>query len=565
MTVPVIYPVDIQGSMIRVPTMGNGLIDYFTDGESNFFLIDMGTVRNSYISTIATAAHRTSRTEFTLTNVTMETLQQASHQSITDSVTITDTRSTTHTAGVSVSVTAKIPFVKEAKFQGSWNGSWTTTHSHAAANTQSLQTSDTRIQQMTETVSITNIMDRSDPHGIYRYALYAVKRIHFIVETTRDNSQILSMEPIVVVQSFVRDLTFCEHGIFDNAPEQTLDLEDGFYRFLPIPPTPDQGFVLTINSTTGGTVNPESRIVHMGDTVGIFATPANEHIFVRWERVSGGTVTFGSSNSDSTTVTLTSEQDVTIRAVFETAPPSNFTVTFNRNSGSGTAPSSQTVRAGSPITLPSGTGLSRPGFTFGGWNTDASGTGTNRNAGSSFTPSGNITLFARWNLITSASSYRGTAGGADNPLWILARGTGNNLHNRDQRNGLNWRIAFSAAANDAVNLNLSGLRDAGFRHLRITVEFGARTRARDNWFVTPRLYVCFNRGHIRNNDLPPIANRYQEWELRPSSNGQWETHVRSHTIAIGEFIQEGITVRWATNHETDFEIGHRIIRVEALR
>jgi len=72
------------------------------------------------------------------------------------------------------------------------------------------------------------------------------------------------------------------------------------------------------------------------------------------------------------------------------------TVTFNINSGSGTTPSSQTASANNAITLPNGSGLTRSGYTFGGWNTLANGTGTNYNAGSTYYPNGNITLYARW-------------------------------------------------------------------------------------------------------------------------------------------------------------------------
>jgi len=56
----------------------------------------------------------------------------------------------------------------------------------------------------------------------------------------------------------------------------------------------------------------------------------------------------------------------------------------------------QTVNSGSSITLPSGDCLTREGFNFAGWNTAAAGTGTNHNAGASFTPTADITLFARW-------------------------------------------------------------------------------------------------------------------------------------------------------------------------
>ena len=78
-----------------------------------------------------------------------------------------------------------------------------------------------------------------------------------------------------------------------------------------------------------------------------------------------------------------------------------FTVTFNANGGSGTAPGSQTVNAGSSVTLPNGGNLSKSGFSFGGWNTKADGTEINFSAGSSLTPTGNITLFAKWDSDTT--------------------------------------------------------------------------------------------------------------------------------------------------------------------
>jgi len=92
-----------------------------------------------------------------------------------------------------------------------------------------------------------------------------------------------------------------------------------------------------------------------------------------------------------------------------TSPPSGngstYTVTFNANGGSGTVPS-QTVNAGSSITLPSGSGLSKSGYTFEGWNTNSSGTGTTYSAGASYTPASDITLYAKWNIESvSVTSY----------------------------------------------------------------------------------------------------------------------------------------------------------------
>jgi len=88
-----------------------------------------------------------------------------------------------------------------------------------------------------------------------------------------------------------------------------------------------------------------------------------------------------------------------------------YTVTFNANGGTGTVPAKQTVNAGTAITLPSGSGLTKSGYTFDGWNTNNSGTGTNYSAGGSYTPTVSVTLYAKWNADSS--------GGQDDPPEIL--------------------------------------------------------------------------------------------------------------------------------------------------
>ena len=82
-----------------------------------------------------------------------------------------------------------------------------------------------------------------------------------------------------------------------------------------------------------------------------------------------------------------------------------FTVRFNANSGSGTVPGPVTVKAGKSITLPGGSGLSRDGHVFGGWNTQAAGTGTNYNADDSYAVTGNVTLYAKWNAEPLITAY----------------------------------------------------------------------------------------------------------------------------------------------------------------
>ena len=79
------------------------------------------------------------------------------------------------------------------------------------------------------------------------------------------------------------------------------------------------------------------------------------------------------------------------------------TVTFNINEGTGTTPAAQTASEGSSIPLPNGSGFSRSGYTFVGWNTEDDGTGIHY-AIDSYTVTGTITLYAKWiEVIVSAS------------------------------------------------------------------------------------------------------------------------------------------------------------------
>jgi uncharacterized repeat protein (TIGR02543 family) len=71
-------------------------------------------------------------------------------------------------------------------------------------------------------------------------------------------------------------------------------------------------------------------------------------------------------------------------------------VTFDINGGTGTTPATRAAISGSTVTLPGGDRFSRSGYTFDGWNTNPSGTGANYNAGSSYTGTGEVTLYARW-------------------------------------------------------------------------------------------------------------------------------------------------------------------------
>ena len=121
-----------------------------------------------------------------------------------------------------------------------------------------------------------------------------------------------------------------------------------------------------------------------------------------------------SSQSISCHAKITSESTYVSGSKYSTATTINvsakpsYTVSYNANGGSG-APSSQTKWYGTNLTL-SASKPSRTGYTFAGWNTNSSGTGTNYAAGATYTGNATLTLYAKWTPHTYTVSYNANGG-----------------------------------------------------------------------------------------------------------------------------------------------------------
>ncbi len=150
----------------------------------------------------------------------------------------------------------------------------------------------------------------------------------------------------------------------------------------------------------GGSVAPTKITVGAGQAYGTLPTPTRSgYSFVGWfTAASGGTQVYSS-----TTYTLSGNQ--TLYAHWSQA---SYTVTLDPNGGS-VAPTKITVNAGHTYgTLPTPT---RSGYTFVGWFTAASG-GTQVYSSTTYTLSGNQTLYAHWNqqLLSYTVSYESVNG-----------------------------------------------------------------------------------------------------------------------------------------------------------
>jgi len=161
------------------------------------------------------------------------------------------------------------------------------------------------------------------------------------------------------------------------------------------------GFRITFHENNGSGTVPETRTVNPGNTITIpnqGGLTRTGYIFDGWNIDSSGTgINYRAGSS------YKPASDVTLYAKWNAM--TTYTVTFHPNNGRGVAPGTQFANAGNAITVPDQRGLTRSGYYFDGWNTNSSGTGDSYGAGSSYMPVGNITLYAKWNTISTNVVY----------------------------------------------------------------------------------------------------------------------------------------------------------------
>ena len=107
----------------------------------------------------------------------------------------------------------------------------------------------------------------------------------------------------------------------------------------------------------------------------------------------GGTVLAGTDNDGTVTLHIYKFWDYTERAA----------VTYHPNGGTGGSHDVVSVDSSYTIKNDTANNVSRDDHSFDGWNTNTDGTGNNFNTGSLYTPTSNITLFAKWLINPSVS------------------------------------------------------------------------------------------------------------------------------------------------------------------
>ena len=102
------------------------------------------------------------------------------------------------------------------------------------------------------------------------------------------------------------------------------------------------------------------------------------------------------TSSDSYTYTWKPDSNDTLSIYVK----QRYTITYNKNGGTGTLPSTTYKIHGTSVTLGTNN-LTKTSYTANGWNTNTTGTGTHYNSGGSYSTNANDTLYADWTPKTS--------------------------------------------------------------------------------------------------------------------------------------------------------------------
>ena len=263
--------------------------------------------------------------------------------------------------------------------------------------------------------------------------------------------------------------------------------------------------------------------------------PDGDTISYTWSVVSGpGPVFFGNSSSINTTATFVEAGTYTLRLTADDGygnPVSNdivitvrtnSTLTYDGNANTGGTPPADPnspYLTNDTVTVLGNTGsLTKSGFSFNGWNTQADGLGTNYGAGQTFTITTDTTLYADWTPSTYTVNFnkQGGTGGSNSVT-----------------------VDYGAAMPNASAPTRSGFGFAGY----YTAANGGGTRYYDeamnsvrNWDIegNTTLYAYWNASPVANagNDQTVYLSNVGFWTPSRIATNLWLDADDANTITL---------------------------------
>ena len=192
-------------------------------------------------------------------------------------------------------------------------------------------------------------------------------------------------------------------------------------------------------NANGGSGAPSTQTKYHGKTLTLSNTKPTRtgYAFKGWATSASGGVAYASGAS------YTTNAAITLYAVWQKI---TYTVSYNANGGSG-APSNQTKTYGVNLTLSSSKPTrasyvdengSTVSYTFKGWATSASSSTVAYKAGATYTANASITLYAIWQVTTTAMTYD----------IVYVTGDGSNVASQEKTKGVSIALSTMVPTRD---------------------------------------------------------------------------------------------------------------------
>lgn len=347
----------------------------------------------------------------------------------------------------------------------------------------------------------------------------------------------------------------------------------------------ENGYTIQFNANGGSGSVPTTIIKYgsdsstiMGD-IGSSVPTKSGYTFKGWSASSNGTSRIAYSSISGATTTSnswsyatycantggnSSNRTLTLYAVWEYVPVNyTHTLSYNANGGSNAPPSSTVTNTSSTYSMTVSSSVpTRTGYTFAGWNTNSSGTGTNYSAGGSVSVGANatVTLYAKWTPITYSITYNGNGNtGGSTASQTKAYDAAINLQNNGftktgyhftgwntASNGAGTSYSVGASYNSNANLALYAQWAINSSTLKVNPNGGTWNNS--------TVAQTFTQNYNTTKTIPiPTRTGYTftTW-TRSGTNGTMTSLTGSSTYTFGASngTTDTLTAEWKVNNYT---------------
>jgi hypothetical protein len=209
----------------------------YSDGTSNRYLVDVGYISDMLISELGRFRYAGNVGQsFGVSETNTTTVTNSLTTTISESIAISNT------LGIKVSIGEEVGaklggfgvegnFAVKTNLETSWSGTLSNTTTKSTSNTAITATA------YSKGLNLGYVFKTDDPQGSYRYVIYGVCDVYFIIKTSPDKQTLLGWDTVVCDRpGYEHSFEYSADGRFTSEPAGTIDFKENFWKNLPSPP-----------------------------------------------------------------------------------------------------------------------------------------------------------------------------------------------------------------------------------------------------------------------------------------------------------------------------------------